>query len=410
MARRRVNSSISIQSKWSGNTDSFGAPSAEKSGIATLTNSSLCDDEVHDTSNLGSGGDVGGTFDVTSTKYTVQPASINVPKRGGGPWAVGSFWPASISTGNPLTAVSTSELALISMGTTAISRTLPTTPAFSLSNALGELRNDGLPKMVGSTLRLRDRSRDLRKSGGEYLNVEFGWRPLVSDLLGLARTVKTTNKVINQYRKSSDNRLRRRYSFPDRLTSQWYTATGSGSSQVYFTPGLDFLNTPGSGSLFTQAENKTWFSGAFKYHIPLGDSFPERMVRWESEANRLLGTRLTPEVVYNLEPWTWALDWFTNTGDVMKNISSLGHDGLVLEWGYIMDQAKATYTITGKTANLGTRWPASARGPYTCSVTTESKRLKRRVSTPFGFGFNMSTLSVRQDAVLVALGLSKGLR
>jgi len=411
MGRLRRDSSIAVRSDWSGSTDAFGQ--SPKSGVATLTNSSVCDDQVHPGWRNSSDG--GGTFDVTKTVYDVAPAYVNIPKQGANRWAIGHIWPSQL-----LNAVTTdlyssrSELQLIADGATAISRVLPTNPAFNLGTAIGELSGEGLPSTIGGkTVQshfMRDlnyhkeRVQYLRNSGHEYLNVEFGWKPLVADLQNFCKAVKKSKQILDSYQKGSDKKIRRRCTLLSESSGRLQTTGVGGVGQMYFTPGLDFINTTAPGSLSTSGSHRLWFSGAFRYHVPVSDDVVGKFAEWESKANHLLGVRPTPEMVWNLSPWTWAVDWFSNTGDVMRNISALGHDGLVLQYGYVMDefiqtdvfQSTMTYPNTSK--------------KYPCAMTRTKKRLKRRVATPFGFGVDMTKLTPRQDAVVVALGLAQSKR
>jgi len=128
----------------------------------------------------------------------------------------------------------------------------------------------------------------------------------------------------------------------------------------------------------------------------MGDDMSSRFKRYESEANRLLGTRISPEVVWNLAPWSWAVDWFSDTGDVIHNISVLGSDGLVLQYGYAMNQTLRSVQINGTLPN-----------GKTTSYSFEEKVLWRRPATPYGFGINLQTLTSKQIAVMAALGLSR---
>jgi hypothetical protein len=124
------------------------------------------------------------------------------------------------------------------------------------------------------------------------------------------------------------------------------------------------------------------------------------MQYWHSEASKILGTRLTPDTVWNLNPWTWAADWFANTGDLMTNVSNLDTDGLVLQYGYIMDEESS---IMHRIASL------HLDAPYVSPSTvrdTEYKRCKRLPANPYGFTATLSTLTARQLAIIAALGLS----
>jgi len=154
-------------------------------------------------------------------------------------------------------------------------------------------------------------------------------------------------------------------------------------------------------------ELRYWFSGAFRYHVPIGDSTWERLSRYEQYSNYLFGTRITPEVVWNLAPWSWAVDWFTNAGDVIHNISTLGFDGLVMQYGYAMRQELRKAVIVHTTTGNG--FSGLAAGLR--ASRTEVIEFKQRVpANPYGFGIDDISLSKTQLAILAALGLTRGKR
>jgi hypothetical protein len=116
---------------------------------------------------------------------------------------------------------------------------------------------------------------------------------------------------------------------------------------------------------------------------------------WMSMTDHLLGVKVTPETVWNIAPWSWAADWFANTGDIMTNISNLGKDGLVMQYGYSMMERVL-------------RSESKARFDGILTKRTQETVHKRRMpATPYGFGVNLSTLSPKQVAIIAALGLSR---
>jgi len=276
-------------------------------------------------------------------------------------------------------------------GATAIARSLPTNPSAQLSTALGELRADGLPSVIGSSA-FKSQVHTARKAGDEYLNYEFGWLPLVSDLKKFAYSVKHRHEIMHGYLKYSDKQIRRRYVFPPQEPQ---SATTTGVSHIEALSELHLSSTVETGS-----ETKEWFSGAFKYHVPTPTDFGSKAAYYQAEASKILGLELTPEVVWNLAPWSWAVDWFTNTGDVIHNISRLGRDGLVMRYGYQMYQIKSFRSISA----VGD-WPATYG--FSSYFKKEQSVKMRWKATPYGFGYTFDGLSDTQKAVVVALGLSR---
>lgn len=282
-----------------------------------------------------------------------------------------------------------SNLTLDAKGTTAIARTEPTRAVADVATFIGELRSDGIPRLRPDVMRAQ--TKRARAAGSDYLNVEFGWMPLVADLKKFAYAVTQSHEILENYHKhGSGQKLRRRYAFPTQ-------------SETWSAERTDFLPIPnsnslgfGRGTIAIRRQQDMWFSGAFRYHIPIGDGALERFRSYRSDAQKLLGVDLTPEVVWNVSPWSWLVDWQSNTGDVLHNISAMGRDGLVLEYGYMMCH---TLFEGSRSARFG---PAG----YASAIITSDTKL-RRPATPYGFGVDIAGLTAKQSAILVALGLSR---
>jgi len=329
--------------------------------------------------------DDGGPWLMTRTEDTCKPSQRH-DDLVDGMYTVGS--PQSGWTGLTTSAHPT-DLALQGSGSTAIARCAPNNPSTNVLTFMGEIGREGIPAIIGRES-LKERTRLAKNSGGEYLNVEFGWKPLVSDLQSLARTVNDSSKIWNAYRRGSGQKTRVGYHFPAAEDSQSYTGP--------HLPVPSTINAVGflQGTTMQYRSRNTWFKGAFKYYVPEPVGFHDKMAYWQSEASKLLGVRLTPDTVWNLSPWTWAMDWFANTGDLMTNVSNLQQDGLVLQYGYAMAEEKLqTFISAGfNTGNPTTRFILQ-------------KRAKRIAANPYGFTATLSTLTSRQIAIITALGLAK---
>jgi hypothetical protein len=308
------------------------------------------------------------------------------------PWggAQGPHAPVGDAFGSISDPGETSDLTLYSQGTTAIARCLPTNPSFNAAQAIGELR-EGLPKLVLSGL-FKQKVKRAVNAGDEYLNVEFGWKPLMSDFRKALHAIKNSDQIIASYKRGSDKKIKRRYDYPSTNT----TTSASGAGEGIFLSGG--YQSWGRADILNSVKSETWFEGCFRYHVPVPDTTMGAIREHAALANKVLGLRLTPELVWNLTPWSWMADWFGNTGDVLRNISALGHDGLVMQYGYIMSKSDNYRTRTMYDGNLGQ-----------ASQSTEYyRRLKRLPATPFGFGVDLNALSAKQIAIVAALGLSKG--
>lgn len=324
--------------------------------------------------------DIGGPWFLNRTTHEVNPMVLKHLRIEGPAVAnVPSTWdyiPSSVQ----------SESAVKALGTKAISQAAPNNPSFSIPQLFGELKKDGLPSPSGAEL-WREKSNFLKGSGSEFLNLEFGWKPLVSEVRNFANTVTNSNKIMDGYIKGSGSPVRRRLSFPPSYSQKQLGGTR-------------FIR-PSSGSLlcdghtFETEESQSWFSGSFQYYVPIGDDQATQLRTHYAYAKKLLGVRLTPDTLWELAPWSWAADWFGNTGDIMANISNLGSDGMVMRYGYMMSYSKKS--VTNSFSFQG------ASGHH-----RETYETKRRVpSQPYGFQTAFDGLSTRQAAICAALGLTR---
>jgi hypothetical protein len=301
---------------------------------------------------------------------------------------------------------SSDETELRGYGSTAIARCAPRNNVADLAASLVETYRDGIPHLLGSAV-WESKARNFRNLhsslGDEYLNVQFGWEPFLNDIHDFSHGVTRLNKVYNDFAQGSGKVVRRRYDFPPTTTStdtKLYASTGPAiigqRDSSYWYKEMQ----GGFGAVYRNRQTtvRRWFSGAFTYYVPpMGNSFVEHANR----AVETLGLDLNAESLWEMAPWSWAVDWFTNVGDLLHNVNSWSADGLVLKYGYIMEHSvvRDTYTFVGDCRFL----PATTF-PETVVLVTETK--KRRRATPFGFSLS-PVLTDRQKAIAAALGLTR---
>lgn len=296
-----------------------------------------------------------------------------------------------------------SDAALNAFGATAVARCKPTNAVADLSVALGELYRERLPS-ISRWDEIRDGTDRARKAGSEYLKSEFGWKPLIGELNDFGRAVFRSGEILSQYERDAGRLVRRQFQFPTEKSTQ--VSNSAGSFRPTAAVDIAGYSVPGpaaEGQIQRRRETSTrrWFSGAFQYSLPPGYNSSDAVTRHAARASVLFGAELTPSTVWNLAPWSWAVDWFSNVGDVISNASDYVVDGLVMRYGYIMEHSliRDTWTYSGPT-HLQT--PAV---PQPLVLVSETKL--RRKANPFGFGVTWEGLTPRQIAISVALGLTR---
>lgn len=289
---------------------------------------------------------------------------------------------------------------LDTLGATAVARCKPTNSAIDFGQFAGELLREGLPRF-GASADWAERTRRLKAAGDDYLNVEFGWQPLVSDLNTFADNVDSTYAALQQLRRDDGRLVRRSYSFPEINTSETVELTNPGGIFPSLNGNYFLQNLNAKRFRQTEVWRRQWFSGAFRYFLPASLKGESELGDLRALIEHSLGLSLTPELIWNLTPWSWAVDWFSNTGDVIANITDSQKYGLIMPYGYIMEHSIAKYTYSC----TGTTFKPNGATPGDITLVTESK--VRRKANPFGFGLTDSSLNSGQKAILAALGLSR---
>jgi len=289
-------------------------------------------------------------------------------------------------------------------GASLISLVKPTNNVANLATDLVEAKTQGLPSFWGVNS-WKERTHVAKAAGSEYLNHQFGWLPLVSDIRDASYAAANAHEIIKSYERNSHQVVRRRMELPIERSEVW-TRLGTGRP---FFPRTDTDNTcivdastpTGTIVQCDRTYKRTWFSGAFTYHLPIGWGSRFGLVDAAAKAGPLLGIELTPEVVWNAVPWTWALDWVSNIGDCISNTSDMAIDGLVIKYGYVMEHKVTTRSYYNTGSN-------SYKGAVVVSPVHLFYETKRRVrATPFGFGLDWSGFTPRQLAITAALGLTR---
>jgi len=375
-----------------------------------LTGSQITESEGHPFRKGVTGEDLGGEFITQKSSYwdNCKRVTVESPFFGGTFYFRGTLYPYTYLEDNNISVFpeisASDDSELDAAGTTAISRVLPTNPVAGLATALGELR-EGFPKVIGSDL-FKATGRPLSsRAGSEYLNYQFGWAPMVSDFKKWLKALQDSDKIWKQFQRDAGRHVRRRYYFPE--TTEVLLDDSVANHPIGGGPTIAALwqdgYPSGQGTLYRHIEVKRrrWFSGAFIYYLDTTSPSASAFERDLQRLQKLYGVKITPEVVWNLTPWSWAADWFGNTGDLLHNVSQFAQDGLVMPYGYMMEKSTITATYRMRDVALkGLTIP-----DLTQVFTTTVKR--RRKATPFGFGLDFDSFSQFQLSIIAALGLSK---
>lgn len=258
--------------------------------------------------------------------------------------------------------------------------------------------------------------------GAVDLNVRFGWAPLISDIKTLIEAcIRLDSTLVEKNARRKRRKVFKKIDFYEETTGWRQNQLGFPTFGSYKNlprlevgpttllgaylysssrdtgPGVSFTDSSAKGTAFLTQEVSYSFSARYSNGVrtnPTLDQYAEKLVGF-------LGLEITPEVIYDLTPWTWLLDWFTSLGSTVKFLSDFGLHNNVVDYAYF------TQHVTTKRGrmlwNFGTTGTAYNRNLV--MVHEESKEVFREAASPLGFGVSWAALTESQLGVLTALGL-----
>lgn len=293
----------------------------------------------------------------------------------------------------------------------------PLKPKVDLGQTIAEIRE--LPRMLLSSilfykkifLRNADSLKYLRYSkapwytlgrntASEWLNLNFGWIPFINTLRDTIMLTSDLDERIARIRHFNDKWETRGGILRDETIGEDVSTLGSTtSSRTWPTSLVSALYNTGSCRVTRIKRRKAWFKAKYKYHIPELNLPNGKVPHWVVQ--RLYGLSLSPVLVYDLIPFSWLLDWFSNIGDVIASWNQhveLGN--MVTSGAYLMDtieienQVSVSRMCGDKTHHADWKFLGT---------------MKRRVKSPSPFGFDvpLSGLSSWQTSILSALSFNR---
>ncbi len=342
-------------------------------------------------------------------------------------------WPAPLLAAgkNAPSTQQTASLALKNqLGAGLIANTNPYAAKADMAVTIGELLTGNLPRILA---RIGDRltriaidwkletGRELGKHtnpGNEWLSYHFGWVPLVNDIISAVETLYKLHLLV--YGASDESRRHR----GGDLGTVFRTASAFSSSDKTFGQGSPLnplLATPfvqnkvGTTTVSPSAPSDAQASWLKQVRVTADYRFSARFhsgtrangteIGYLDRALELLGADITPATLWNLAPWTWLLDWFSNMGTVVQNLSDLDWSNVLLDYAYLTLQVK---TVVSRSIIMPTTYGTMRTSHNTIAeVVTTTERVREQAS-PVGFSVSWNGLSPFQLSILAALGMTRG--
>jgi len=284
-----------------------------------------------------------------------------------------------------------------SYGSDAFRRMKPTKPTFNGLNAIYEMRE------VPDMLRQRFLHKGLNAIPDYWLALQFGWKPLLSDIRSMVQFQQNAAKKLAWLLRHNGKPVRTRVVLQDNtsestpILTDWDRPNPLGSFVTNFFTGA----TPHSEKR-TITRDTVWASAQYRYWLPDG---PKDIVWHAAMMARLFGLNPSPAVIWRAMPWTWLSDWFFNVGNILDNMETGVANRLAADYFYVMREL----TQETKKDFFGTCLddPSNKLVPYHLTSTLGTNLKTRLSGDPFGFSTNPNGLNATQLSILGALGKSR---
>lgn len=301
-------------------------------------------------------------------------------------------------------------------GATAISQCAPTNPTANLGTTLAESFREGVPSLPGIQS-WENRTRYLKSLGSEYLNYQFGWAPLQSEVHSVVNAARHHRDIMQNYKNGEGTNVHREFDFSNE-NQIWREDHGDVALTGNQAPN-HFFRSFAKSEVVVERRVRKYFKGCFTYGGPSKVDSYGRALQFGKEADQVYGISLTPSVLWEFAPWSWAVDWFSNTGDVINNVTNFALAGLVMRYGYMMQEVSHTVynvwddvkTVVGD-YNHATEQLSNERTIYQGGggrFGFKSVEKSRSPANPFGFGVGWEDLSPTQLAITAAIGITRSL-
>lgn len=244
-----------------------------------------------------------------------------------------------------------------------------------------------------------------KKIADQFLNLQFGWIPFLSDIKKFHSAFQNTASYMSRMSHGNDKwKVYRRTLVKDFASTkihegtEWWVLPTGQFIQSHLTDGQS-----SKSEIWLEESTLVTSSGRFKWYKPEFDLTSGGYDNPLSAINRqmtMYGVRISPSNVWRATPWTWLADWGVNIGRNIDRLSEFLLDGVVSEYLYVMARnvrrLRFRQTIPFTT------------GPVVLEFTRMIEVKQRQAAgSPYGFDSPWESLSPMRLAILGALGLSR---
>jgi hypothetical protein len=261
-----------------------------------------------------------------------------------------------------------------------LARTNPMRPVYSIPVAIRE--------MVELTLLFQLHAKSFLKFvGGAYLNYRFGWTAFYKDILTLAKLVDSINSRVKEL-----NSLVQHGGLRRNIPLDSFGVSTSGEHYIFSSWGT-FLE----GHWEWSTDWKIW--GSVRWYPTDYQLIPtEPADTWLLAVRQSLDLEsIDSKTLWDLLPWSWLVDYFTNIGDKLA-----ATEGQALIRPSDVCIMRQTRTVLRSTRRYTGTLRDNIKGGN-CRVTTTTKSRKVITSPPGDMKISWDLLSISESKVVLAL-------
>lgn len=313
-------------------------------------------------------------------------------------------------------------------------RARPAQPDFSAAQSLYELKD--IPELLKSSLYqfikrvtrkktwlsfdwtrkrfFNNRNKSyVRRTSEWHLAIQFGWLPILKDVIGFLDTLENQDKILAQTFRDEGKPIKRRrtlghpkdddgYLFANQVNVVEHPyAYNPNAGPVLVTQCYAPSPQSSSTGFVTTGRFRREFVAQFRYWLPPG---PRDHAYIKSLTRRLYGLRVTPSMVWAVMPWSWLVDYFVDVKSVIDFVSPGMEDCLICDYAYVVyNETRTKRCNTNQSVMI-----SNDKKKTLLAYRLYERKIKFRIhATYFGFRVKDEDLSYRQQGILLALGGSK---
>lgn len=240
-----------------------------------------------------------------------------------------------------------------------------------------------------------------------FLSASFGWAPFIRDILDVCNVVVNYDTFVRDTT-NRNGKWDHRSAVLEETDDITVISSGTGQKVQPVSVFFDDMMVPGATwtKRFQYTQHlirRVWAAGDYKFYRPSFDMSRSDYDSGWNQVRRLstiLGTDVSPALLWKITPWTWLADWFFNIGNVIETATAAGQDGVVSKNVFLMYSWHKELALLQE-FNFNSR-PCS----FEFRRIVDSKQ-RGHAQTPYSFGLQPGNLSSMQWSILGALGISK---